>query len=114
MDVNVVDWSWKKGYGNSASGKVIVKNNSTFSIPNVKYEITYYDRNDNKITMDDGYVSYDALGAGDSKSFTFYTSYVGNASSAMISLNFDEDLINDYVLQSEYEGNEYSAYLAEK
>lgn len=114
LDVKVVDWSWKKGYGNSASGKAIVKNNSTFSIPNVKYEITYYDRSDNKITTDDGYVSYDALGAGDSKSFTFYTSYVGNASSASITLNFDEDLINDYVLQSEYEGNEYSDYLAEK
>lgn len=114
IDVNVVDWRWEKGYGNSASGKAIVKNNTTFSIPNVKYKITYYDRNENKITTDDGYVSYYAIKPGDSESFTFYTSYVGNASRANISLEFDEDLINEYILESDYNGNEYQEYMAGK
>ncbi|MDQ2178406.1 hypothetical protein [Marinifilum sp. D714] len=112
-NVNVVDWSWESGYGNSASGKGIVRNNTTFNIPNVKYEIKYKDRYGNVITSDDGYVTHDMLRAGESKSFTFYSSYVGNASRASISLEFDEEMISEYVLDNEYSGNEYELYLAE-
>lgn len=114
-DVSVVDWSWKTGYGGSASGKGIVKNNTTFDIPKVKYEITYKDRNGNEITTDDGYVTYDVLRSGSSESFTFYTSYVGSrASKASISLEFDEDMIREYVLNANYYGDEYENYLSEK
>ena len=114
-DVSVTDWSWKTGYGGSASGKGIVKNNTTFDIPKVKYEITYKDRNENQITTDDGYVTYDVLRAGSSESFTFYTSYVGSrASKASISLEFDEDMIKEYVLNAHYNGDEYEKYKSEE
>lgn len=110
-NVSIVDWSWETGYGGSASGKGIVKNNTTFDIPKVKYEITYKDRNGNELTTDDGYITYDILGAGSSQSFTFYTSYVSSrASKASISLEFDEDMIEDYVLNADYNGNEYKTY----
>jgi len=109
--VNVSSWSWESGYGGSASGKGIVKNNSTFDIPKLKYNITYYDRNENQITTDDGYVTYDMLPAGGSKSFTFYTSYVGNAKTARILLDFDTDMIIKYVVNKNYTGKEYEEYL---
>jgi len=112
--VKVIKWSWESGYGGSASGKGIVKNNTSFNIPNVKYKIEYKDRNGNVITSDDGYVSYDKLNAGESKSFTFYTSYVGNASRASISLDFDEENIREYILKNDYVGNEYEIYATNK
>lgn len=110
-NIKVSSWSWESGYGGSASGKGIVKNNSDFDIPKLKYNITYYDRNDNAITTDDGYVTYDKLPAGGSKSFTFYTSYVGNANTARISLDFDTEMILKYVVNKKYTGREYEEYL---
>lgn len=110
-DIKVSSWSWESGYGGSASGKGIVKNNSTYDIPKLKYEITYYDRHDNQITTDDGYVTYDKLSAGASKSFTFYTSYVGDANSARISLDFDTEMIQKYVTSKSYTGQEYEEYM---
>jgi hypothetical protein len=114
-DVKVSEWSWISGYGGSASGKGIVRNNTVFDIPNIKYKVSYKDKSGNEITSDDGYVTYDILGAGQSESFTFYTSYVSNrASSASISLDFDEDIIKKYVLEANYTGNEYEMYKSEQ
>lgn len=113
-NVNVVDWSWKTGYSGSASGKGIVKNSTTFDIPKVKYEIKYKDRKGNVVTSDDGYVTYDKLRAGESQSFTFYTSYVGGATRASISVEYDDDMIKDYILQADYNGDEYDIYISEK
>lgn len=112
--IKVTSWSWESGYSGSASGQGIVKNNSDFSIPRLKYKVTYYDRNDNQITTDDGYVTYDKLGAGSSKSFTFYTSYVGSAKSATISLDFDTELVMNYVLKDDYKGTECAEYQNKK
>lgn len=108
--VKVVNWEWESGYSGSASGKAIVKNNSTFRVPRIKYKVTYKDRRGNDITSDDGYVSYDAIDAGESKSFTFYTSYVGNASNATISLDFDQDQIMEYIATTDWTGTECEGY----
>ncbi|WP_338357077.1 hypothetical protein [Yeosuana marina] len=111
-NVKIVNWSWESGYGGSASGKGIIKNNTTFSIPKIKYVVKYLDKGGNVLTTDDGYVSYDKIDYGESKSFTFYTSYIGNASRASIMLDFDDDMIKEYVLNTkEYEGNEYEKYI---
>lgn len=109
-NVKVTSWSWETGYGGSASGKGIVKNNSTFNIPKLKYKVTYYDSYNNEITSDDGYVTYDVLEAGHSQSFTFYTSYVGSASSARIILDFDTEMLLSYVAEKEYTGKEFSEF----
>lgn len=108
--IKVVSWSWESGYGGSASGKGIVKNGSTFSVPRLKYKITYKNSGGEEITNDDGYVDYDAIEAGESKSFTFYTSYVGNAVKASIDLTFDEDLIYKYLAKKAWAGNECDEY----
>ena len=111
-NVKVVNWSWQTGWGGSASGKGIVKNSSTFNLPELKYKITYKDSYGNEITTDDGYVTYDKLYSGASKSFTFYTSYVGNASRASIELVFSDKMIMDYVASKDYTGKEYQEYLS--
>ncbi|WP_159799778.1 hypothetical protein [Flavobacterium sp. MK4S-17] len=109
-NIKVVNWNWESGYGGSASGKGIVKNYSTFSVPNLKYKVVYKDKNGNEITSDDGYVDYNTLDSGESKSFSFYTSYVGNASRASIELVFDEDLIFKYIAKKEWSGKECNEY----
>lgn len=111
-EVQITSWEWESGYGDSASGKGIVKNNSDYDIPKLQYKITYKDRNGNEITTDDGYVTYDKLQSGSSKAFTFYTSYVGsNAQKASIELDFDTDLIIKYISDAEYTGNEYNDFI---
>ena len=113
--VLIKNWSWETSYyGNSANGQGICINKSTFTIPKPKYKIVYKDRNGNAITDDDGYITYDALSPGSSKAFTFYTSYVGNASKASISVEFDDDLIFDYIVSKNYTGNEYAEYMIEQ
>lgn len=109
-DIRVIDWNWESGFNNSASGRGIVKNNSSFSVPNLKYKVTYKNNHNEEITTDDGYVDYDAINAGESKSFTFYTSYVGNASSASIELKFDEALIYKYLANKTWTGKECDEY----
>jgi len=88
------------GYGSSISGNFIVKNLTSFSIPKLKYTITYLDRNGNIITEDDDYVSYGTLESYSSQSVSFYTSYVPNCSKYRIELNISYNLIRDYVIES--------------
>lgn len=109
--VTITRWEWESGYGGSASGKGILKNNSDYNIPKPKYKITYKDSNGNEITTDDGYVTYDMLNSGSSKAFTFYTSYVGNASRASISIDFDTELLVKFVSNDDYTGTEYNEFI---
>jgi hypothetical protein len=109
-NIQVVTWNWESDYGGSASGKGIVRNNSTFSIPKLKFKVTYKDGSGNPITSDNGYVTYDILEAGESKSFTFYTSYIANATKASIELIFDDDLIFKYLTKKDWTGKECDQY----
>ncbi|MCT4559822.1 MAG: hypothetical protein N4A41_00440 [Crocinitomicaceae bacterium] len=104
-------WSWERGYGGSASGQGVVFNKSSFDIPKIKYEITYLNRSGDVVTTDNGYISYDPVESMKAQSFTFYTSYVGNATEARINLNFDEELILDYISNKEWRGNEWENWI---
>jgi len=108
--LRIVNWNWESGYGGSGSGKGIVRNGSTFSVPKLKYKVTYKTSSGDPITSDEGYITYDAIDAGESKSFTFYTSYIGNATKASIDLDFDEDLIYKYLAKKEWTGKECEEY----
>jgi hypothetical protein len=104
--IRVISWNWESGFGGSASGHGIVRNNSTYTVPNLKYKVTYRDELGSPITSDGGYVTLDALDAGESKSFTFYTSYIGGASRATIELQFDQDMIIKYLIKKDWTGHE--------
>lgn len=94
-----VSWNWETGYyANYASGRGIVKNNTPYPIKSPRYHVTYYKSDDKTvITSDDGYVCYDILMPGQSKSFSWYTSYAGNASRAGVTVDCDEEWINEIV-----------------
>lgn len=110
-EITVTNVHWQTSYyTNSANGGAIVRNNSTFSVPRLKYKVFYYDRAGNEVTQDDGYVSYETLQPGDSKAFTFYTSYVGNASIAKVKLDFDDELVLKYLRDKTWTGTEWSEY----
>ena len=108
--VFVTSSNWELGYGNSASGKIIVKNISGFNLPKLKYKVKYYDSSGNEITSDGGYVTYDTFMSGTSKSFTVYTSYVGNAKRAKVDFDFDAEMILNYIANQDYTGKEYEEY----
>lgn len=109
-DVRVTNWSWEELYSGSGSGKGIVVNNSRFDIPSLKYTVTFKTASGNIVTTDKGVVSYDVVPAGGSTSFSFYTDYIGGASRASIELNFDDDLILNYLAQKEWTGKECDEY----
>lgn len=109
-DIRVTSWNWDAGYGGYASGRGIVFNNSSYSIPKLKYKVTFKDELGNAVTSDEGYVTYDELAAGESKSFTFYTGYVAGSSRASIELLFDEELIFRYLAAKDWTGNECEDY----
>lgn len=94
-----VSWNWETGYyANYASGRGVVKNNSPYPIKSPKYHVTYY-KNDGEtvITSDDGYVCYDILRPGQSKSFSWFTSYAGKASQTGVTVDCDEEWISEIV-----------------
>ena len=103
-NVKVANWNWETSdYSYSASGRGVVKNNTGFSIPKLKYIVTYKLSNGTEVTQDDGYVAYDDIRPYGSESFSFYTSYVGNASKASIDLVFDEDFLIETVANGNFE-----------
>lgn len=105
-NVKISDWSWESSdYSYSASGSGVVKNNTKYSIPNLKYIVTYK-RNGEEISQDDGSVSYDEVCPYGMKSFSFYTSYVGNANKASIRLDFDSEFMIETVANGEFDDAE--------
>lgn len=106
LEDNVVvgkNWSWETNdYSWSASGRGVVKNNTPYSIPKLKYIVTFKTRSGEEVTQEDGYVSYDDIRPYGSESFSFYSSYVGHASTANIRLEFDEEFILETVASGEY------------
>lgn len=110
MQVRVTTWNWESGYSGSASGQGIARNESPYNLPNLKYKVTYKDQLGNTTTSDDGYVTYETFESGDSKSFSFYTNYIGGASRASIELLFDEKMIFEYLSKKVWTGNECELY----
>lgn len=103
-NVTVKDWNWETNdYSYSASGRGVVKNDTKYAIPDLKYVVTYMKRDGTEITQDGGRVTYDKIRPYGMESFSFYTSYVGNASRARITLEFDDDFVLETVAKGDFE-----------
>lgn len=104
-------FNWKKGYySDYASGNAVCVNNTQYDIPRLQYKVTFY-RGDIIVTEENGYIGYGTLNAGASTSFSFYASYVGNATTARVEAIFDVGFMEEIVANSRYEGNEYDEYI---
>lgn len=109
----VSSMNWHTGYySDYASGNAIVTNNSIYPIKRPTYRVDYRaNKNASIITSDDGTVCYDILSPGQSKSFSWYTSYVGNAHWANVSVMCnDDDWVEDIVANLPYSGTEYTKF----
>ena len=103
-NVTVSDWNWETNdYSYSASGRGVVKNNTKYAIPDVKYVVTYTKRDGTEVTQDEGSITYGEIRPYGMESFSFYTPYGGNASRASIRLEFDKDFIFETVAKGEFE-----------
>ena len=108
-----VSMNWEKGYYNDyASGRGVVTNNTKYPIKNPRYTVTYYKRDDKTVvTSDGGIVCYYILMPNESKSFSWYTSYVGNAARAGVTVNCDEDWLDEITANLPFRGYEYTNFL---
>ena len=113
LKLSSFDWE-RSHYGDSASGRGVVTNNSKYPVYQPKYKITYRaQKNGNVITMDDGVISYGTILPSESKSFVFYTSYIGNAHWARVDVNINDESdewIEKLILKEPFLGTEYSTF----
>lgn len=92
--------NWDKSFG-SAHGNFIVKNTYNFRLHNLKYIVHFMASKDGgDITQDEGYVKIGDLMPGESTSASFFTSYVGNARWAKVSLHIDENDLFEAILEN--------------
>lgn len=107
-----VSMNWDKGYYNDyASGRGVVTNNTNYPIKNPKYTVTYYKHDAQTIvTSDNGTVCYNILMPNESRSFSWYTSYVGNASKAGVTVDCDDDWLDEITANLPFQGFEYDNY----
>ncbi len=94
-NLSISGFNWELSYfGNSASGRAVLTNNTGMPLSNIKYKVTYYKSDDvTVVTTDDGTAvySYTSIAPGESKSFTWYTSYVNGARRANVQCYIDDD-----------------------
>lgn len=91
--------NWQKFYG-SANGNFIVRNTTKYRLHNLKYVVHFSSSSTgSEITQDDGYVKVGDLMPGESTSASFYSSYVGSANWARVTLHIDEDDLYDAILE---------------
>lgn len=100
-NVLVSSFNWELMY-TSASGSASVKNNTPFSIPKLKYVVTFYDRKGTQIAQDNGYVNYLELPAHGVDNFSIFTSHVSRANNAKVELVFDDEFIMKTVAYGDY------------
>ena len=90
--LKISNFTWSSGYySDYASGSAVVKNETGYTLPSVKYQVSYYDRKDNLITQDVGTVTYNNFTPGQMISFPFFTSAIGNAHQASVSCYVDDE-----------------------
>ena len=104
----------KPYYSSYVSGEAKCINNSKYDIPKLKYTISYYNYQDELITDDEGYVTYDMLKAGRTRSFSFSTRCPESVWRISILPEFDVELIEKFIADKDYTGNEYAEYISRK
>lgn len=103
-NVTITHWEWEKmHYSSMAQGNGVVKNNTDYTIPSLKYIVTFYKSDGSEITQESGYVTYSELAPYRMESFSFMSSYVGDASRANISLTFDPEFLMSVVANGDFE-----------
>jgi len=109
--IEVTTQNWDRGYRNYASGSAIIQNSSSYTLPKLEYEITYYDFDGNITAKDQGIASYNKFHPGDYKSFSFYTANVGDAQYAQIKPVIKDNWVWEFLNKKNWTGEEFEEYL---
>ena len=101
--------------GNMAHGRALVENRSDYTLPDLRYIIVYYDSNNEIVAEDKGWITKTPIESGQTVSFDFIPYYVSLVNNADFRIDFDMDLILQFVMDDDiYSGNEYEDFITKK
>ena len=90
--VEILNWSWETSYDGTAHGEARINNKLPYSVSGIKYQITYYDRQNNYMTEDEGRVSK-TLNPNEKYNFTFWSSNAKFPTKANLRLDFSDKTV---------------------
>ena len=110
--IQVTYWDWETDYSEEPHGQAWLKNNLDITITDIKYIVTYYDRNNNFISDDTG-TACRSLKPGEKYRFSFYTSHVKYSSKANLKLDFTSANVENMLYSKRYSKADFVKFCKE-
>ena len=111
--VEILNWSWETSYDGTAHGEARINNKLPYSVSGIKYQITYYDRQNNYMTEDEGRVSK-PLNPNEKYNFTFWSSNAKFPTKANLRLDFSDKTVYELMKEKLYTGKEFEEFTKKK
>ena len=111
--VEILNWSWETSYDGTAHGEARINNKLPYSVSGIKYQITYYDRQNNYMTEDEGRVSK-TLNPNEKYNFTFWSSNAKFPTKANLRLDFSDKTVYELMKEKPYTGKEFEEFTKKK
>ena len=111
--VEILNWSWETSYDGTAHGEARINNKLPYSVSGIKYQITYYDRQNNYMTEDEGRVSK-TLNPNEKYNFTFWSSNAKFPTKANLRLDFSDKTVYELMKEKLYTGKEFEEFTKKK
>lgn len=110
-DVRIVENTPVGGDGKHAEGVALVRNDSPFDLPELRYTIILYDDQQHELGRHQGHATQELLPAGGACAFCYTVELLPRATMMHFVLDFDVEMIVDYVMDYEaYSGTEYDDF----
>ena len=111
--VEILNWSWETSYDGTAHGEARINNKLPYSVSGIKYQITYYDRQNNYMTEYEGRVSK-TLNPNEKYNFTFWSSNAKFPTKANLRLDFSDKTVYELMKEKLYTGKEFEEFTKKK
>ena len=111
--VEILNWTWETSYDGTAHGEARINNKLPYSVSGIKYQITYYDRQNNYMTEDEGRVSK-TLNPNEKYNFTFWSSNAKFPTKANLRLDFSDKTVYELMKEKPYTGKEFEEFTKKK
>lgn len=111
--VEILNWTWETSHDGTAHGEARINNKLPYSVSGIKYQITYYDRQNNYMTEDEGRVSK-TLNPNEKYNFTFWSSNAKFPTKANLRLDFSDKTVYELMKEKLYTGKEFEEFTKKK
>ena len=111
--VEILNWTWETSYDGTAHGEARINNKLPYSVSGIKYQITYYDRQNNYMAEDEGRVSK-TLNPNEKYNFTFWSSNAKYPTKANLRLDFSDKTVYELMKEKPYTGKEFEEFTKKK